>query len=369
MNRLLVVCCLVPTLVFAQSLAEAENLYGDGDFSAAQKMADVLLKRSSNAADTSRLHVLRGLVQVALGKNDKARAAFVLALQADAAAQLNAQRDPPAALALFEQSRESVPPGNVTVLSTLAEATLRIDGVDFGPLPLTTKLTVGRHVLVATGADGRVSRAELVVTSGASQSAQLDAPTVVEEPKQVAAAAPPPPLVPAEPQVDTSSRSATLLEQPDRSTRMTWWGLIPIVAAAGAGWLTPLMLVNESLARIGVPTALATVAVLGLGVGLLVQSAVRADAWNGKSPTMKWWGLIPLGVGVAATIATLATLPWLGGGNTAPPLVFASIAIVGLGVGGGMLIGHALGLPAKSPQVSIFPLPQGGGAVSLSGRF
>lgn len=368
MKQLLVVCCLLPGLAFAQSLAEAESLYGDGDFSAAQKMADVVLKRSPAPAETARLHVLRGLVQLALGKNDKARAAFALALQADATVQLSAQRDPPAALALFEQARESIAPGTVTVLSTSGEATLRIDGAVYGPLPLTTKLAVGRHALEATGTDGRVTRAEIVVLSGERQSAQLDAPVVTDTPKQVAAEAPPP-LVPAEPQVDNSNRSASLLESPDRSAKMTWWGLIPLAVAAGAGWLSPTIIALGDTAAIGVVSSVATVAVLGLGVGLLVASAVHTDALNGKSPTMKWWGLIPLGVGVAATIVTLATLTWLGGGGGPTPYFSAAVAILGLGIGGGMLIGHALGLPAKSPQVSIVPLPQGGGAVSVSGRF
>lgn len=366
MSRLVVLWCLISGLASAQSLSEAEALYGDGDLGAALKMADGVLKRAKDTRETGRLQSLRGLVLLAQGKKDKARAAFVLALQADSGVQLDGQRDPPAAVALFEQARESMPPGSLSVSSTLRDATLRIDGVDLGPLPLTTKVAIGRRTLEATAVDGRVSRAEVLVKSGETQAVQLNAPPQAAELQSAS-----PPLIPAEAPADIYSRSATLLDQPGPRVKMTWWGLIPIIVAAGAGWLGPPLLASGYSAGFGVPASLATIAALGLGVALLVQSSVHAEVLNGESPRMKWWGLIPLGIGAAALIVTLVTLPWLGidYGTWAPPIISSSFAIVGLGIGGGMLIGQALGLPASAPRVSVYALPQGGGGLSVVGRF
>lgn len=373
MKRMLVLCFLVPGLVSAQSLPEAESLYGDGDLKVAIKMADQVLTRTSDAREIGRLQVLRGLVLLAQGKKDKARAAFMLALQADGEVQLDKERTPPAASELFEEARERLPPGSVAVSTTLSRATLRIDGADFGPLPLTTKLAIGRHALEATGTDGQVSRAEVLVKSGQAQTVQLDPPAPVDTGRQVATVVPPPlskPLVFTEPHPATSTRSATLLDEPAPRAKMTWWGLIPIAVAAGGGWLAPVGLANRQSVAIGLTASLATIAAITLGVSLFVGSSLHADVVNGKSPRMEWWGLIPLGVGVGAAIATVATLSWIS--IEAGPLTFlpfAAVAIVGLGIGGGMLIGRALALPPAAPRVSFFALPQGGGGLTVAGRF
>ncbi len=373
MNRMLVLCLLVPGLVFAQSLSEAESLYGDGDLKLALKMADQVLTRTSDARETGRLQVLRGLVLLAQGKKDKARAAFVLALQADGEVKLDKERAPPAALALFDEARESVPPGSVAVSTTLSGAALRIDGADFGPLPLTTKLTIGRHALEATGADGQVSRAEVLVKSGQAQTVQLNTSAPVDTGGQVATLVPPPlsqPLVFTEPPFDASTRSATLLDVPAPRAKMTWWGLIPIGVAAGAGWLAPFGLASREYVAVGLILNIATIGAILLGVSLFVGSSVHADVVNGKSPRMEWWGLIPLGVGFGAAIATVATLSWINReASYLTFLPFAAVAIVGLGIGGGMLIGRALALPPTAPRVSVFALPQGGGGLTVAGRF
>ncbi|MDP2269606.1 MAG: hypothetical protein Q8N23_10425 [Archangium sp.] len=373
MNRLLVLCFLVPGLVFAQSLSEAESLYGDGDLKLALKMADQVLTRTSDARETGRLQVLRGLVLLAQGKKDKARAAFVLALQADGEVKLDKERAPPAALALFDEARESVPPGSVEVSTTLSRATLRIDGADFGPLPLTTKLTIGRHALEATGADGQVSRAEVLVKSGQAQTVQLDMSAPVDTGRQVATLVPPPlsqPVTFTEPPFTTSTGSATLLDEPVPRAMMTWWGLIPLSVIAIVGWMPPVLFSAEFTAVYGGLTSIAAIGLVGLGVALLVGSAVHTDLVNGKSPRMELWGLIPLGIGFAAAIATFATLPWLDPfGTQGAAITFASIAILGLGIGGGMLIGNALGLAPTAPKVSFFALPQGGGGLTVVGRF
>ncbi len=371
MNRMLVLCFLMPGLVWGQSLSEAENLYGEGDLKLALKMADVVLTSTSGAPERGRLQVLRGLVLFAQGKKDKARAAFALALQADGAAQLDKERAPPAALALFDEARELVPPGSVAVSSSLPRASLRIDGAEFGPLPLTTKLTIGRHALEATGADGRVSRADVVVKSGLAQVVALDAPPAIDTERQVATSGPlSPPLVPTEPAFTATTSSATLLDEPSPRAKMTWWGLIPIGVAAAAGWLAPPLLANRSNAELGIGAGLATISVIGLGVALLVRSSVHADVVNGKSPRMEWWGLIPLGLGVGAAVATFATLSWLNfEASVLTSVPFMAAAMVGLGIGGGMLIGRALALPPAAPRVSVFALPQGGGGLTVAGRF
>jgi hypothetical protein len=103
MKRLWVVGVLVPWLSLAQSLSAAETLYADGELPAALKAADAALKTTTESKEVSKLHVVRGLVLLAQSKKDKAKAAFGQALQADAEAQLDAQRVPPAAVQLFEQ--------------------------------------------------------------------------------------------------------------------------------------------------------------------------------------------------------------------------------------------------------------------------
>ncbi|MCA2980819.1 MAG: hypothetical protein INH41_00805 [Myxococcaceae bacterium] len=94
--------------------------------------------------------MLRGLALLAVGKKDEARAALSLALTVDAALQFDTSRTPPAALALLEQARAALPSGSLTVSSTGSGVTLRIDGVDFGRLPLTTRIPIGRAIAVAT---------------------------------------------------------------------------------------------------------------------------------------------------------------------------------------------------------------------------
>ncbi|MFT3706356.1 MAG: hypothetical protein QM817_01690 [Archangium sp.] len=359
---------LLSTSVFAQSADEAEKLYGDGELQAAMKSADAALKGATAAGEIAKLHVVRSLVFLAQNKKDKAKAAFTQALQADAATQLDAQRVPPTAVQLFEQAREALPPGSVTV-SAESEATLRVDGVDFGPLPLTSRISVGRHTLEATDGKGEVMRAEVVVRSGEAQTVKL-ARAVATPP--VVAAAPvgePPPAPSPEPSV--GSTSATLLDGPRPQVKQTFWGLIPIVVAAGAGWMTPPLAGSFGYAGLGVPLMILTSAAVGLGVGLFAASAAAVELSQGEAH-MNWWGLIPLGLGLVAFTVSFSTWPVVAGLTTDNVFIFnvsAPFAIVGLGIGSGMLVGRVIGLGAAAPKVSFYVDPQGGGGLSVAGRF
>jgi len=373
MKRLWVVGVLVPWLSVAQSLSAAETLYADGELPAALKAADAALKSTTESKEVSKLHVVRGLVLLAQNKKDKAKAAFGQALQADAEAQLDAQRVPPAALPLFEQSREAVPPGSVSVTAE-GDATLRIDGVDVGPLPLTTRVSVGRHQLEATGMKGEVMRAEVVVQSGKVLTVNLVPSTPTPPATPVADAntppPPPPPLVESAPSASSAVETSkvTLLETPRPQVKQTYWGMIPIAAAALGGWVGPGFLAGTFFPETGIPLTIGGSLVLGLGTALLAASAAEVEASVGGAQ-MNWWGLIPLAAGLGGAVVAFLFLPFLAGNTKIELGISSSIAALGLGIGAGMLVGRAIGLSASAPKVSFFVDPQGGGGLTVAGRF
>lgn len=361
MKRLLMLLCfLVPGVVLAQTLADAEALYADGELPAAMKAAEAALKRASSPTELAKLHALRGLVLLAQNKKDKAKAAFAQALQADAGAQLDAQRVPPTAVPLFEQAREQVPPGSVS-LSSAADATVRIDGAELGPLPLTTRLPVGRHQVEATDGKGEVMRAEVLVRSGEAHAVVLTPQVLPPEPQAAA----------TQPTVNgvTETTRVSLLEDARPPVKQTYWGLIPIIVAAGGGWLGPPLLVVSSTVAWGAFASLGAAGLLAVGTALLASSAAGVESANGVPAKMNWWGIIPLGLGLAAVPFMLATHPSVNGWSLALVSgVAGAIAIVGLGVGTGMLVGRALAIGAHAPKVSFFVLPQSAG-LAFSGRF
>lgn len=375
MKRLWVVGVLVPWLSVAQSLSAAETLYADGELPAALKAADTALKSTTDSKEVSKLHVVRGLVLLAQNKKDKAKAAFGQALQADAEAQLDSQRVPPAAMQLFEQAREAVPPGSVSVTAE-GDATLRIDGVDVGPLPLTTRVSVGRHQLEATGMKGEVMRAEVVVQSAKVQTVNLVPSTPTPPATPVADAntppPPPPPLVESAPSASSAVETSkvTLLETPRPQVKQTYWGIIPIIVGA-VGGIGPVQmgLLSGEAGLYALPLTIGGSLLLGLGSALLAASAVSVESSVGEAK-MNWWGLIPLALGLAAAGVGVATWPALvGTGQSSTFIVSSALAMVGLGIGSGMLVGRAIGLSASAPKVSFFVDPQGGAGLTVAGRF
>jgi hypothetical protein len=371
MKRLWVVGVLVPWLSLAQSLSAAETLYADGELPAALKAADAALKTTTESKEVSKLHVVRGLVLLAQSKKDKAKAAFGQALQADAEAQLDAQRVPPAAVQLFEQAREAVPPGTVSVTAE-GDATLRIDGVDVGPLPLTTRVPVGRHQLEATGMKGEVMRAEVVVQSAKVQTVNL-VPTTPTTPgadtNTRPPPPPPPPLVESQPSASSAVETSkvTLLETPRPQVKQTFWGMIPIAAAALGGWVGPGLLAG-AFPEAGILVTIGGSLALGLGTALLAASAAEVEASVGPAQ-MNWWGLIPLAAGLAGAVAAFLSLPYFVGNLNTQLGISSAVAGLGLGIGSGMLVGRAIGLSASAPKVSFFVDPQGGGGLAVAGRF
>lgn len=226
----------------AQTPAEVDALYADGEFATAVKKADAAIAKSKSAADVAKLQLTRGLSLLALGKSDKAKAAFTAALKKDAASKLDETRVTPEALALFDDARAELLV-TVKIEVTGGEASVRIDGTPSGPAPLTMKLPVGAHVFEAKSADAREAKSEQSLAYGADVTVALALP------------APPPP--PPEPQatltappVETAATSAPV-ETPapvnevatsvtPAAPKRTFWGLIPLglgVAIAGSSSL------------------------------------------------------------------------------------------------------------------------------------
>ena len=281
---------------------------------------------------------------------------------------LNEQTDPPDAIAVLAQARAEVPPATVAVTSSIAGASLRVDGENFGPLPLTTKLLVGRHLLEAIAGGQSRATQSIVCRSGQPLTVLMSA-----APLAMASSAEPltpkpdfagEPAVLTTPATAPAPRAASLMGKNGRRST-EWWGLIPIGVAVAGGWLgPPLFQGNESgYVVLGRLVNLAATALIGAGVGMIVRSSVASSASSGSRPEMRWWGLIPLGAGLAGAIATAATssAPY-GSEGAYANLVFSGVAIIGLGTGAGMLVGQAFG-------VSFFPMPGGGAAIALRARF
>jgi len=105
------------------------------EFERALKKSDAALKKAKDAAETAKLQLARGQALLALGENDKARAAFSAALKADPTAELDASRASPDAVRVFEKARSELP-ATVSITVPNGSASIIIDDKDMGPAPL-----------------------------------------------------------------------------------------------------------------------------------------------------------------------------------------------------------------------------------------
>ena len=309
----------------AQTPAEIDGLYADGEFATAVKKADAAIAKSKSAADVAKLQLTRGLSLLALGKSDKAKAAFTAALKKDAASKLDETRVTPEALALFDDARAELLV-TVKIEVTGGEASVRIDGTPSGPAPLTMKLPVGAHVFEAKSADAREAKAEQLLAYGAEVTVTMTLP------------APPPP--PPEPQatltappVETAATSApvgtpapakeVVTSVTPATPKRTFWGLIPI----GIGVLAGIGATIFHIVALNVHRSLTG--------GYSSESILAAEDYANQGKTFQATAWILTGTGSAAIIAGIIML-------ALPPA------------------------SAKAPAVSVFASPTGGG-VTVSG--
>ncbi len=236
MNRALVLGCVLACSAFAQkgdAVSEVDTLYGEGEFERAIKKADVGIARSKSANEAARLQLAKGLSLLAIGKADKARAAFVAGLKKDATVRLEAARVSPEALELFTRALAEFP-ATVTISVSNGGGSVRVDGQAMGPAPLTTQVTAGAHVFEVTAGDGRTARVEETIEAGARTPVLLTLPAPTVAPQQVADATPAP-LVESEPEAPATTPPVDVIKP---AAKRSLVGLVPLIGGAlvtGAG--------------------------------------------------------------------------------------------------------------------------------------
>ena len=292
----------------AKAREEISRDFSKGDFEAAIKKATDALKKATDASDQAALQLLRGQALLALGQSEKAKAAFLSAVQKNPDIELDTARASPDAVRLLERVRGELPATLVVVVNA-SDADVTIDDKDLGPAPLQTQVVGGVHVVIARGADGRSTRVEAQVPPGKKVVLEMEL-----TPKQPAMTEPAP--------VETS-KDVPFTSQPAIATSVS-----------------PLR-----------PAGLALV--IGGGVVLVagaVALGLTLDAWN----KLRGSTFLPgEGEALAATGTKLQTLGWVGVG------VGAAVAATGV-----VLLWRAGQAPPAT--VSVAPLP-GGAMVGLTG--
>lgn len=136
-------------------LESARALYRDLRFEeslAAVSEAQLVLEADAAVpADFDALHqalLYRGMNELALGREDRAREALRQAARLRPHATLDAGRIPPDALALYEQMRTALradPPAALAVTTEPAGARVTLDGEPVGSAPVSLNAPAGRH--------------------------------------------------------------------------------------------------------------------------------------------------------------------------------------------------------------------------------
>lgn len=310
----------------AKARAEITGDFSKGEFEIAVKKADAALKKATDAREQAELHVLRAQALLALGQADKARAAFLAAVQKDPTVELDAARASPDAVRLLERVRGELP-ATLVVMVKAGDADVAIDDKDLGPAPLQTQVPGGVHVVLARGSDGRTTRVEARVPPGRKVVLEME----LSEPRKSADAPE------KEPDGARDAQKSPAVDQPLalESVKPT----VPSVVTS----VRPLRPVGLGL-------------VIGGGVVLVaggVALGLMLDAWNklndstlpalaeGEGPTL------------AATGNTLQALGWVGVG----------VGAAAVATGGYLLWRDAQGL---RPTVTMAPIP-GGAMVGVGG--
>ncbi len=270
-------------------VAELKRDFAAGEFERVIKRADSALKTPLDPQDVALVQLWRGQALLGLGKEAQARAAFTSAVEAWGDIELDVQRASPDAVRVFEQARAAVP-ATLAVVVSGGDATVLIDGKDFGPAPLVTQVGSGSHAVEARGAGELRARSEVVLQPGRRRQVEL------------ALQLPPPP--PPEPKPEVKPEPVVTapppkVEQPPPA---------PPPASPSRMWIAPL----------------AGGLVLGAVGGVLMwQARVAYDTLNGSGPpltaeqeatamrngpTFQTFGWLAVGVGVAAAVIGVVML-------------------------------------------------------------
>jgi len=281
-------------------LADVNKELASGEFERALKKADAALKKTKDPAETAQLQLSRAQALLALGRADAARAAFVLALKADPAAELDPAKASPDAVRLLDKARGERPATLVLEVHG-GSANVSIDEKDMGPAPLQMELPAGTHLIEARSGDGRTVKTETKLVAGRKTEVALELGTSSELKKPAAeepapAAAAPPPPAPASAPVAEVKRSS--------GGKRSLIGLGPLIGGAvlaGAGGVL-LFLATAQRDRLVNPS-----------LPPLSPADEAAALSNGRLfQTLGWVGI---GVGAAAVVAG-AMLLALGGSSS-----------------------------------------------------
>lgn len=137
------------------------------------RRADAALRKAPSATEEAQLQAIRGYVLFELGQTEKAKAAFIAAVQKEPAIELDASRASPEAMGLLERVRRELP-GALAVVIKSGSGIVTIDDRDMGPAPLQAQLSGGRHLVRAKGPTGRTARVETFVTPGRKSILELE---------------------------------------------------------------------------------------------------------------------------------------------------------------------------------------------------
>lgn len=150
--------------------ARAQEQFLAADFEKSVETLNGALATETAPLSIARLQVLKAQSLLALRKKPAARQAIVAALQAEPTLNPSADDASPDVRELVTEVREQSPVTVTLAAAEMTDASVRVDGVLLGPLPLTTKLTAGAHRIVVSARGGE--RANDVVVPFTPETAQ-----------------------------------------------------------------------------------------------------------------------------------------------------------------------------------------------------
>lgn len=173
---LLLVATAEPTAGDSQASAKlqmAQAEFNRGDYQGALKTLDTAASQASDEKLLAKIHLLRGQCFAAVQNFVAADAAFAKALENDPEASLDAAKVDPTVVRMVESLRSHLR-GELRVQTEPARAKVSIDGRVAGVAPLAVPVSIGRHVVEAKSADGKLtSREEAVVRVKKTTSVKL----------------------------------------------------------------------------------------------------------------------------------------------------------------------------------------------------
>jgi hypothetical protein len=295
--------------------------FSGGAFEQVIQKVDSVLKKPIDASEAAQLLLIKAQALLALGHADKARAAFVAAVQKDASAELDPARASPEAVRLMDRVRLELPT-TLVVHVKAGDADVMVDDKDLGPAPLQTQVPPGARVVVARSADGRTARLDVQAPPGRRLVVELELSAAAREPRG--------PVSPVEPQDKTKVAAAPQVAKPDATKPET---VRPEAVS------TPAATTSASSGAQFKPLTLGLWigggAVIVAGALCLWQAGVKYDQLTnsslpslqpGEGPqvkaageTLQALGWVGLGVGAAAAV-TGGVLWWLDRRADAPHL-------------------------------------------------